>query len=137
MVFLALKLSEPLDREDFSNTLKKHLIFDEKKITNLWEVQSAQDRYLVIKIYKGSIKNEGKILNVKENDNLTSPKVGSLYFLFSNEDNFVDWCNAFSLDAVPEKKLASILSFDSNRLINFLVENKLHYCLNPPETILE
>lgn len=137
MVFLGLKLSEPMSFESFSGSLEKLSIFNEGDIVNLWEVQSKEDRYLVIKVYKGDIEGEGRVLSMIGVDSLNFPKIGSLYFLFADKNNFVDWCGAFSLDAIPEEKLDSIVKANVHDLIDFLVANKLHYCLNPPRLRLE
>ncbi len=132
-IFLGLKLSEPLSFDKFSTSMKKHLSFDEKKLKELWNIQPKESQYLVIKVYKGTMAREGGIFEVTNADELTLPKLGDLYILFSDTNNFVDWCNAFSVDAIPKNKFDFILNSNTDELIKFLLKNKYHYCLNPPK----
>lgn len=136
-IFLGLKLSEPLSFDNFSISMQKYLAFDEKKLKTLWDLQSKESQYLVIKVYKGNMIREGAIFEVTNADELTLPKIGNLYILFSDKNNFVDWCNTFSVDAIPKKKFDLILRSNTDELISILLKNKYHYCLNPPKIRLE
>lgn len=138
LIFVGTKIGGPLNFSDYVVTAQKFEEKDSDKLREKWLSQAKKnEEFLVLKVLKGEVNYENEVIGLHHDIEFQAVASGKTYIIFADQNNYFGWCDAFNVDVIPKSDLEFLLNNDVDHLVNYLVKNKLHYCLNPPAVRIE